>query len=776
MIQTQYDAALKNPPWEQSNTFDIDDRPKKKRKPWYFEVVRKEDGRVVETIDEDIDVPKQPEDASLDPQQQPRRSSRSRSANTTTSNSRSSTPSIQLSDDSSLSSCPSRIFEPSFLKSNDESSVTSTEEKSASRPSSSHSSNASHSSQPNHISSEHTIVPIVSTQPTAPRISTLQREESSFMSTTSVESSNPTSSQSSSRSLPNLKGRDLFDAQIWQDPQKTSIHYMFISSLRNKVREVATTTEIHKFIRTLRDGGKLVRNYTQNIDLLEEREGLSTEISKGPGNKSRFNPKTQRELRPQNVTTESPHFGGCEVVPLHGTLAGLRCPLCREHTSWDEPATLAATLSGTAPDCPSCTAYSARRTSHGRRGFSIGRLRPDIVLYGEEHPNANLIGEMVTHDLGLGPDVLLIIGTSLRVHGLKVMIREFAKSVHSRGGKVVFVNRTKPPESTWGDVIDYWVEWDCDAWVLDLKRRRRDIWLPQGVTPSEESKKKEIKEATIRPPASTQRPQCLRDDKMNAIFITFKILDQLRPILDEQNKTASRPIYWKPFSRRSTLPPAAPSPPEPVKKPISKAPRKSLPTSKPLLEPATAKSIQSKKRKSEPASLQLKENQVIIVSEAWDNLRKKFPNLPKLPPELRQPLSLFESNKKPSYLTPFQPSNHYPNVGGGSSWPLEKMNLATHPPSGPPIAGLVPKAEVKRPPPTHSYGTRARGKPSSTITIDCGKVLPPSTEDTIIITPVDEPQGESRIKRMSSIGNIVSGVSSPSSEAFYSAEETINEG
>jgi hypothetical protein len=42
---------------------------------------------------------------------------------------------------------------------------------------------------------------------------------------------------------------------------------------------------------------------------------------------------------------------------------------------------------------------------------------------------------------------------------------------------VVFVNLTGVAESVWGGVIDYWVEWDCDAWVKDLKKRKPGVWL-----------------------------------------------------------------------------------------------------------------------------------------------------------------------------------------------------------------------------------------------------------------------------------------------------------
>jgi len=78
----------------------------------------------------------------------------------------------------------------------------------------------------------------------------------------------------------------------------------------------------------------------------------------------------------------------------------------------------------------------------------------------------------------------------MRVHGLKVLVKEFAKAVHDRGGKVVFVNFTKPPDSVWADVIDFWVQWDCDAWVGDLRQRKPALWLPPGTALPEEEKTK----------------------------------------------------------------------------------------------------------------------------------------------------------------------------------------------------------------------------------------------------------------------------------------------
>lgn len=68
-------------------------------------------------------------------------------------------------------------------------------------------------------------------------------------------------------------------------------------------------------------------------------------------------------------------------------------------------------------------------------------------------------------------------GTSLRVHGIKKLAKEFAKAVHEHsdkrpkslkckgyGGKVIYVNKT-PPTSEWSNIIDYYVASETDAWV-----------------------------------------------------------------------------------------------------------------------------------------------------------------------------------------------------------------------------------------------------------------------------------------------------------------------
>ncbi|KAL8670003.1 MAG: hypothetical protein Q9168_005435 [Polycauliona sp. 1 TL-2023] len=290
------------------------------------------------------------------------------------------------------------------------------------------------------------------------------------------------SSQCQPSALPsNIKGKDLFDARIWKDPTDTAVFYKFIASLRKRIREeVKQTTPTHRFIRTIRDSHKLVRCYTQNIDGLESRIGLSMDLDHGKGNRSRFTKKA-RSI-PQGAAKAASGGlmdGGCEVVPLHGDLAVLRCTLCQQTCGWEGRGREATMLRGQAPECFSCATSDQQRRDRGKRGTKIGSLRPNIVLYGEEHPAEDAVGDITRHDLSLSPDVLLILGTSLHVYGLKKMVKQFAKCVHARPkekGKVIFVNLSPPSESVWGDSIDYWVSMDCDEWIGALRRHRPDIW------------------------------------------------------------------------------------------------------------------------------------------------------------------------------------------------------------------------------------------------------------------------------------------------------------
>ncbi|KAL8711883.1 MAG: hypothetical protein Q9220_003827 [cf. Caloplaca sp. 1 TL-2023] len=348
----------------------------------------------------------------------------------------------------------------------------------------------------------------------------------------------PTSPQKSNPPT-NVKGKDLFDSRIWKDPTSTSVFYTFIASLRKKIREeVKQTTSTHRFIRTMRDSRKLVRCYTQNIDGLESRLGLCTDLERGRGNRSRFTKKAKDLPHCPKGTPNPVLDGGCEVVPLHGDLTVLRCTLCQQTCGWEEAGREASLLKGKAPQCLSCALSDQQRRDRGKRGTKIGSLRPNIVLYGEEHPEADAVGSITTHDLSLAPDILLILGTSLHVQGVKTMVKEFAKCVHARPkgkGKVILVNLSKPSDSIWQDSIDYWVSMDCDEWVGSLKRHRPDIWQLQTELKAAVTKRniRQVPKVVVESPRKKARP-----DKENSLIDLqgFHPTSQLRSVSWPQSK------------------------------------------------------------------------------------------------------------------------------------------------------------------------------------------------------------------------------------------------
>ncbi|CAE6385707.1 unnamed protein product [Rhizoctonia solani] len=258
-----------------------------------------------------------------------------------------------------------------------------------------------------------------------------------------------------------MKGRDLFDASLFRDPGSAAVFYTFMAELKTQI-DSAHPAPVHDFLAMLHDKGKLLRSYTQNIDGLEERAGLGT-----------------RDL---NATSMARSAGQrAKNVQLHGDIHRVRCTLCSASYPCS-PDHIASFREGIPPDCPECIARSDARTARAARALKCGTLRPAIVLYDEPHPLGDHIGAVQTSDLGKKPDLLIVMGTSLKVHGLRLLVKSFAKAVHSSRPSpsgtstsshsflynVLFVNRTPPPPGEWTSIIDYHIEGDTDTWVAHV--------------------------------------------------------------------------------------------------------------------------------------------------------------------------------------------------------------------------------------------------------------------------------------------------------------------
>jgi NAD-dependent histone deacetylase SIR2 len=130
-----------------------------------------------------------------------------------------------------------------------------------------------------------------------------------------------------------LKGKDLFDANLFRDCKTTAVFYTFISELHAQTLK-AKPTPTHHFIKMLSERGKLLRCYTQNIDCLEEELGMDTSLVCDKG-------KVKKDVN---------------VVQLHGSLRRLKCTLCSEpygfQTDYQK-----VFKEGDAPGCPKCELY-----------------------------------------------------------------------------------------------------------------------------------------------------------------------------------------------------------------------------------------------------------------------------------------------------------------------------------------------------------------------------------------------------------------------------------
>ncbi|KAG8708478.1 hypothetical protein FRC08_018867 [Ceratobasidium sp. 394] len=316
-------------------------------------------------------------------------------------------------------------------------------------------------------------------------------------------------------------GRDLFDSAVFKSEETSTMFYKMISHLAT-LSETAQPTPFHSMLQCLDARGQLLRVYTQNIDALEERVGLTFGIPTFPPRARKRKPTAPSTLdspalvarssssdlspapspppqlstpprstdsstmtSPSQTPVPTPQLPRC--IPLHGTLQNLYCPSCHLTLPLRTPEHLETLRSGNPLACPQCAELDGTRRLVGKRTRGVARLRPGVVLYNEPHREgeAERVGECVRRDLiGLGSgqlsragstrkkrgdDLLIVAGTSLRIPGAKRIVREFAKALHP----VAESNHAQARTSTVKTVylnLDFPVparEWDgvFDVWV-----------------------------------------------------------------------------------------------------------------------------------------------------------------------------------------------------------------------------------------------------------------------------------------------------------------------
>lgn len=231
-------------------------------------------------------------------------------------------------------------------------------------------------------------------------------KRSPSLSSSSSTSSRPSSSSGSS----SLKGADLFSTQVFSSAASLSKFYRFISSL-NTLSASANPTPTHRFMRTLAQKGKLLRVYTQNIDGLEERVGLT---SANPSDSVSSESTTTSTATSRPSSKGKGRFQG-DLVHLHGRAALVRCTVCTYTGKWRDEISQAYEAGYSMP-CSQCQERLSLRKALGKRlNVAVGSLRPAITLYGEQGMEDLFISEVSNADVRSRPDCLIIFGTSLKV-------------------------------------------------------------------------------------------------------------------------------------------------------------------------------------------------------------------------------------------------------------------------------------------------------------------------------------------------------------------------
>ncbi|KAI9735204.1 MAG: NAD-dependent histone deacetylase sir2 [Cirrosporium novae-zelandiae] len=233
--------------------------------------------------------------------------------------------------------------------------------------------------------------------------------------------------------------QDAFEISLFrEDPS------IFYSVAKDIVPKTTKFTPTHAFIRLLQEKGKLLTNYTQNIDNLEAHASISPD----------------------------------KLIQCHGSFATATCIKCRMQVKGDH--ILKDLSAGIVAKCPRCIKDGMQKMKNingsRKRKFndiqddvhvedaieSAGAMKPDITFFGEQLPDS-FERRFSRHDRHRC-DLLIVIGTSLKVRPVSDIIGRLPPDVPQ-----VYISREPVPIQTINFDVD--MLGDCDVVVAELCRR-----------------------------------------------------------------------------------------------------------------------------------------------------------------------------------------------------------------------------------------------------------------------------------------------------------------
>lgn len=238
--------------------------------------------------------------------------------------------------------------------------------------------------------------------------------------------------------------QEVFDINLFREDPR-----IFYSIARKVLPESTKYSPTHRFIKMLDERGKLLRNYTQNIDNLEHYAGLAPE----------------------------------KLMQCHGSFGTARCMSCSKQIPGES--IYKEIREGIVPKCPDC-AKKRKRMEDDENAYgdeSFGVFKPDITFFGEALPD-RFEDMLVKQGDARNCDLLICLGTSLKVAPVSEIVKIVGHDVPQ-----IYISKT-PARHLNFDVsmlgsCDQAIELLCDLlqWPIDHEMATRPPGMDENKYP-----------------------------------------------------------------------------------------------------------------------------------------------------------------------------------------------------------------------------------------------------------------------------------------------------
>lgn len=242
--------------------------------------------------------------------------------------------------------------------------------------------------------------------------------------------------------------QEVFDISLFrEDP---SIFYSVAKDILPTTNKFSPT---HAFIRLLQEKGKLLTNFTQNIDNLEGHAGILPEkLIQCHGS---FATASCVECKYK--------VNGSEIYPDLKAGRVARCDRCIRNLRQSKPGGLKRKRSSNSALLGRKRRPNYESSSSDSEDFDIavaGVMKPDITFFGEDLP-ATFHNRLANHDRDL-VDLVLVIGTSLKVAPVSEVVGFLPRKIPQ-----IYISREPCSH------VDFDVDMlgNCDAVVTELCRQ-----------------------------------------------------------------------------------------------------------------------------------------------------------------------------------------------------------------------------------------------------------------------------------------------------------------